>query len=346
MRRGILCLLLGLCLCVPQEALASPQKPSTTKPKPAPTPATDAKPATQPTAAAVNQWALLVGVSSYPGGIQSLTFPRDDARAIRDMLVSSAGFPEDHVRLLTDDGVGDARATKQNILAAIDGYLAPRVQAGHEVIVFLAGHGIARGLGVQAKSYFLPVDVDAQSKDSLERTGLDLEELARRLSALKASQFSIFIDACREDPFPGRGIKGNTMTDVMTRGLRIAPAAGRPADSPPPTAIVFYACQIGERAYEDAKLKHGVFTYYIIDGIREIANKPDGRVEAGSLAGFLRDKVQKWSADFQAQARFPVDQTPMMVATEVRGPLVIVRLSQSAANPPSPPTTGTLVLAT
>src|SRR6185369_6392990 len=110
----------------------------------------------------------------------------------------------------------------------------PRVQPGHEVIVFLAGHGIARGLGLQAKSYFLPVDVDAGSKEALERTGVDLEELGRKLSSLKASQFSIFVDACREDPFPGRGIKGNQMTDVMSRGLRIAPSTARP-DAVPAT---------------------------------------------------------------------------------------------------------------
>src|SRR5258705_100927 len=158
------------------------------------------------------QWALLVGISDYPGQIQKLQFPRNDAIAIRDLLVSAAGFREDHIRLLTDNGAGELKATKQNILAAIDQYLAPRVQAGHQVIVFLGGHGIVRGLGSQAHSYFLPADVDAQSKESLERTGLDLEELSAKLGALKASQFTIFVDACREDPFPGRGIKGNTMT--------------------------------------------------------------------------------------------------------------------------------------
>ncbi|MFY9573706.1 MAG: tetratricopeptide repeat protein, partial [Blastocatellia bacterium] len=163
---------------------------------------------------------------------------------------------------------------------------------------------------------------------------------------LKASQFSIFIDACREDPFPGRGIKGNTMTDVMSRGLRITPGAGRPADATPPTAIVFYACQVGERAYEDPQLKHGVFTYYILEGIRTVANRPDGRVEAGYLANFIRENVAKWSTGFQSRAKFSAEQTPMMVATEVRGPMVIVRLSQAAASPPSPPTTGTVVLAT
>src|SRR5882762_8429969 len=198
MHRRILIIALGLCLSL--AAAEGSQKPSgKAKPQPTPassddqnkTPQSNAKTAGPQSAkkapAADNQWALLVGVSQYPGQIQSLGFPRDDARAIKDLLVKSAGFSEDHIRLLTDDAAGDAKATRQNILAAVDSF-APRVQPGHEVIVFLAGHGVARGLGLQAKSFFLPVDVDAQSKDSLERTAVDLQDLGRRLSALNASQ--------------------------------------------------------------------------------------------------------------------------------------------------------------
>src|SRR5262249_10548851 len=155
-----------------------------------------------------------------------------------------------HIRLLSDEGQSDAKATKQNIFRAIDA-LASQVQPGHQVIVFLAGHGIVRGLGMQARSYFLPVDIDAGSVESLEQTGIEMGELSRKLSTLKAAQFTVFVDACREDPFPGRGIKGNTMTDVMTRGLRIAPAQTEAANSQVPTSIIFYACQVGERAYED-----------------------------------------------------------------------------------------------
>src|SRR6266508_2356328 len=149
-----------------------------------------------------SQWALLIGVSNYPGAINDLQFPGADARSIKELLISSAGFAEDHVRLLTDDGVGEAKATKQNIFSVIDQYLAPRVQPGHEIISFLAGHGVVRGLGTEARSYYLPVDVDAQTKESLERTAVDMEELSRKLSMLKASQFTVFYDACREDPYP------------------------------------------------------------------------------------------------------------------------------------------------
>ncbi|HJQ25658.1 MAG TPA: caspase family protein [Blastocatellia bacterium] len=337
MRRTILLVTVGFILLLTAVA-ASAQRPA--KPKPHPQPAeepakpTEQKPATAKQPLADDQWALLVGISNYPGQIQKLAYASQDARAIKDLLASAARLPEDHISLLTDEGQGNARATRQNILAAIDN-LATRVQPNHQVIVFLAGHGIARGLGAQAKSYFLPVDVDASSKESLERTGLDLEELSRRLGNLKASQFTIFIDACREDPFPGRGIKGNTMTDVMARGLRINASEAR-ANATPPTSVVFYACQVGERAFEDPKLEHGVFTYYILNGIRELAGRPDGRVEAGTLAAYLRDNVARWSKDFQERAKYPAEQTPTMTATEVRGPIVIVKLAAAAKDVQSP----------
>ncbi|MCI0489680.1 MAG: caspase family protein [Blastocatellia bacterium] len=324
-----------------------PQPPSAETQKPAPsataetqkpaTSATNPKPSTND-----KQWALIVGVSDYPGNIQDLLFPRDDAQAIRDLLVSSAGVREDHIRLLTDNGAGEARATKQNIFAAIDKYLAPRVQEGDEILVFFAGHGIASGLGSAAKSYFLPADAEAQSKESLERTSINLEELARKLSSLKASQFTMFFDACREDPFPGRGIKGNTMTDVMARGLRITPGPMRQKE--PPTAIIFYSCQIGERAYENAELKHGVFTYYILKGIQELAARPDGRVEAGMLAAYLRENVRKWGEAYSAKVRYPVEQTPNMVATQIRGPMVVMKISPYSENLPAAPTTGMVTL--
>lgn len=314
-------------------------------------PARWATPNASAKAKGANQWALLVGINDYPGEIQDLRFAHNDARSIKDLLVSAAGFSEDHIQLLTAEGTGNSRATKQNIYAAIDQFLAPRLQqAGpnQQLIVFLAGHGIVQGIGPEAKSYFLPVDIEAQTKDSLIRTAIDLEELSRKLSALKAAQFTVFIDACREDPFPGRGIKGNTLTDVMARGLRItrlsANAQTTPADVP--TSVVFYSCRIGERAYENAELQHGVFTYYILRGIRELAASPNGGVEAGLLAGYLTTNVRKWATEASQRTKIPMEQTPTMVALEVRGTITILNISPFSATSVTKPTTGAVTLAT
>src|SRR5262247_179514 len=281
-----------------------------------------------------NQWALLIGVGDYPGNTVDLKYPGADARSIKDLLISSAGFAENHVRLLTDDVAGEARATKQNVFDAIDQYLAPRVQPGHEIIIFLAGHGIVDGVGAQAKSYFLPVDTDIQSKETVARTAIDMEELISKLSALKASQFTLFYDACREDPSPGRGFKGNPLTDVTARILTLTPTRvqqSRP-QAPAPTSVVFYACQIGERAFESQQLQHGVFTYYILRGLRDLADRPDGRVEASRLAGYLTENVRKWSQE--AKNPFGQNQNPTMVASEVRGPVLVARVLPLSGNVP------------
>jgi uncharacterized caspase-like protein/tetratricopeptide (TPR) repeat protein len=280
-----------------------------------------------------NQWALLIGVGDYPGNTVDLKYPGADASSIKDLLISSAGFAEDHVRLLTDDGAGEARATKQNIFGAIDQYLAPRVQPGHEIIIFLAGHGIADGVGAQAKSYFLSVDTDIQSKETVARTAIDMEELIRKVSALKASQFTLFYDACREDPSPGRGFKGNPLTDVTARILTMVPTRMQQPRTEPATSVVFYACQIGERAFESQQLQHGVFTYYILRGLRELADRPDGRVEAGRLAGYLSENVRKWS--LEAKNPFGQNQNPTMVATDVRGPVLVARVLPLSGNVPA-----------
>src|SRR5512143_2169627 len=82
----------------PKPAQPSPSSKPSSKEEKNPVPTTDAKPTASQTGkktpVADNQWALLVGVSQYPGQIQSLGFPRDDAGAIKDLLVSAAGFPE------------------------------------------------------------------------------------------------------------------------------------------------------------------------------------------------------------------------------------------------------------
>jgi tetratricopeptide (TPR) repeat protein len=289
-----------------------------------------------------SQWALLIGVSDYPDAINDLRFPGADARSIKELLISSAGFAEDHVRLLTDDGFGEAKATKQNIFSAIDQYLAPRVQPGHEIIIFIAGHGVVRGLGTEARSYYLPVDVDAQTKESLERTAVDMEELSRKLSMLKASQFTVFYDACREDPYPGRGLKGNALTDVTARILTTVSTRLPQPRMEPPTSVIFYACQVGERAFENPRLQHGVFTYYILRGLRELANSPDGRVEAGQLAGYLSENVRLWIRE----AKIPFEQNPTMVATDVRGPVLVARVTPLSAKVPEPATPAGLLINT
>jgi tetratricopeptide (TPR) repeat protein len=346
---GIATLMLIISLSA---AAAAPLRKPAARPKaetpaaavtPTPDPATPA-PAPPTEEAAVpsgpKTWALLVGVSKYQNpAIVSLKYPSSDATAIRDALVDRqlGSLPAGNVRLLTDE-----QATAANILGSVDEFLKPNVQPGDQVILFLAGHGVAKGVGLEAKSYFLSTDVKGVTTASLEESAVNLKTLSARLGELPAAQFVVFVDACREDPTPGRGIKGNPMSDIMSRGIQIVPRD----TSRPSSSASFFACSIGQRAFEDPSLNHGVFTYWILDAIRTAAvpRKPDGAVDLGVLSGYVRQAVTDWAKKTSDRGDFEVEQTPELVTSQLNEPIVLMHVKRPLpdATLPAPPPTLTV----
>lgn len=281
-----------------------------------------------PVATGPKTWALLVGVSRYQNDfVGSLRYPSRDAQGIRDALVDPAlgGLTPHQVLLLTDED-----ATRAKITGAVDTFLRPNVKEGDKVIVFLAGHGIAKGVGTSAKSYLLPTDVEGLTTAALDRSAVPLRSLADALGTLPASQFVIFVDACREDPTPGRGTKPNSLTDVMSRGITVVPQSAEAQSA------TFFACSIGQRSFEDEKYGHGVFTNWILEGLRQgaIAQKPDGAVDMGRLSSYVTERVGQWAKNISASGDFEYDQTPELIATPLTEPMVLLKVKRSYSDTP------------
>ena len=306
-----------------------------------------------PAAHAADTWALLIGVSKYQSNfISSLRFPAADATGISDALQNPqlGALPADHVRLLTDE-----QATASNIIGAVDDFLKPKVQAGDSVIVFMAGHGVAKGVGASAKSYLLSTNTSGLTTPALEASAVSLQVLAAKLGQLPAAQFVLFVDACREDPTPGRGIKGNQLSDVLSRGLQITPQNTQQ----PATVVTFFACAVGQRAYEDPKLEHGVFTYWILDALKKgPVPQADGSVDMGRLSKYVSDNVASWaheaSGGRSAAIATAVDevegvqQTPQIVisdpVTNQPQPVTLMRVKREVNDTPIQPAPPTLAV--
>ena len=314
---------------------AKPKAKPKTATKPRPNPLYVAPIAAPPVESGPKTWALLVGVSQYQNsGISSLRFPAKDAQGLRAALLDPqlGGLGAKQILLLTD-----AQATRDGIMGAVGGFLRPNVRPGDKVVVFLAGHGVAKGAGLNSKSYLLPSDVRGLTTAALDNSAVSLRALADDLGTLPASQFVIFVDACREDPTPGRGLKGNSLSDVMSRGIAVVPR------DPGAQSATFFACSIGQRAFEDPKYGHGVFTNYILDGLRTgtIAQKPDGAIDMGRLSSFVTQNVNRWAKETSASGDFEVSQTPQLVpARPLEAPMVLMRVRRAPAETPfvpSPP---------
>jgi hypothetical protein len=148
---------------------------------------------------------------------------------------------------------------------------------------------------------------------ALDKTAVSLKNLTDELGKLPAAQFVTFVDACRENPTPGRPLQQNLMNNVVERDLQIGSTEVAP-DKPAPSSITFFACGIGQRAFEYPDKEHGAFTYFILDAIRQgDVAESNGAIDLSRLASYVRTKVSAWAKDYATKTQSEFEQTPEAV---------------------------------
>jgi hypothetical protein len=232
--------------------------------------------------AAGTRYAVVIGISRYRAKQLALKHARADAEAVYAFLTGPAGgVAKDHARLLVDD-----QATLQNVKAALGEFLAKRAQPQDTVIVYYAGHGAPEAdLSGYAddgvEKYLVPVDADPAA---LFTTGLSMGELERILRRIEARRLVVFLDSC----FSGAASPGSRTFTAVSGGRRVAVTSeflrrlargsGR---------IVITASAPNEVSLESDASGHGLFTQFLLSGLRGDAARPDGAVTVLSLYQYL-----------------------------------------------------------
>jgi uncharacterized caspase-like protein len=129
--------------------------------------------------------ALVIGESNYSGLLPKLTNPRNDARAMDEML-GNLGF--DVTRVLDGDGRKLGNAIVDFVDAAKDADVA---------LVYYSGHGIEAG----GANYLVPIDADMSTPVQAGRTLVPLSQLLDQL-ARTVPVTIVLLDACRTSAFP------------------------------------------------------------------------------------------------------------------------------------------------
>jgi uncharacterized caspase-like protein len=203
------------------------------------------------------RYAVLVGVKTYRhAGLPHLQYTERDVTELGDLL-SKNGF---HVTLLTTT-VGESSPamapTQLNIEAALKETLDV-VGKRDLVLVALAGHGLQPTGSIE--QYFCPLDANPDTKASL----ISLAKLSQDMQNTGAGAKMLLVDACRYDPriIGGRrGVEGDL--------YKLPPGASK--------FMAMFSCRAGERSYETEKAGggHGLFFYYVIEGLKGKAALPD-----------------------------------------------------------------------
>ena len=238
-----------------------------------------------------DRWAVVVGVGRYESpDIPRLRYTVPDAEAIYDVLTGPGGFKKEHVLLLTDKT--DKKPTYRNLKWALGTFLARSAKKDDTVLIFFAGHGAPevdqRGVERDGFSkYLVPSDAEP---DDLYSTALPMDELQTIFGRIEAERVVVFLDACYSGAAGGR-----TFASKKTRSghvdeaflERLARSKGR--------AIVT-ASRPAELSIELQELGHGIFTYYLVQGLKGAADlNRDGIVTLQELYEYVEQQVTQKS---------------------------------------------------
>jgi hypothetical protein len=221
--------------------------------------------------AVAHKWALVVGVGQFQNARLNLKYTRNDAQSVADLLRDPAfgRFRADRVRL-----IADAEATAVNIRAGLN-WLVRSAAEDDLAVIYIATHGTAREQDAAGASYVVASDTDVESLDGLYSTAIPMVEITTVVrTRIKALKVAVILDTCHS-----QGALAQTVTIPQSLSpqtvAHIKEGTGR---------AILAASRTEESSYESAKYSHGLFTYYLLAGLKLQKDAP-------------LDKIYQWVAE-------------------------------------------------
>jgi uncharacterized caspase-like protein len=159
---------------------------------------------------------------------------------------------------LRDAGVRVVAANRTEILYAMaeldDGGAGGTSGFG---LIAVSTHGLEQ----KGRAYLMPED---GARRFIEATGIAFDDIHQALRNFPARRRLVIVDACRSS------VDGFTRGDgVMTDGFRNALAATS-------EVAILASCSVGQQSWESTEFEHGVFTHFLLQGMRgEACAAPD-----------------------------------------------------------------------
>jgi uncharacterized caspase-like protein/energy-coupling factor transporter ATP-binding protein EcfA2 len=232
-------------------------------------------------------WILLIGVNRYRDPqLPSLQYSAIDCQGLAEALIDATqAFPQRSMQIRHDFGEPATLSQVRDSLTSI----VESAQEADTVLVYFSGHGI---LADEQPVLCLS---DTQ-KDDLLNTGLSVAELLEQLSRCHAKQQIVWLDACHSGGMTLRGaaLPNPTAQMMGLLGQRAVQSQG------------FYAllsCDQSQQSWEFPELGHGVFTYFLMQGLRGAAADATGTIDADGLYKYVYHQTLQYIDKSNQQLR-------------------------------------------
>jgi len=230
-----------------------------------------------------NVWAVVIGIDRYQN-TRHLKYAVNDAQAFYDHLIRNNRIPEENVILMVNEKAGLTR-----LRSVLGTHLKNKAGKEDMVIIFFAGHGACEkdvtspdkdGL----EKYILPYDANPRD---LYATALPMSEVSRIVNRIGSERLIFIVDACYSGASGGRTISLTGVRANISEGFldRIVSGKGR---------VILTASGPNEVSGEDDELKHGVFTYFLLEGLRGKADTDrDGIITVDEAYRYVSREVPR-----------------------------------------------------
>jgi len=222
-----------------------------------------------------NTLAIVMGIEDYKYA-PDVAYAANDAQTVYKYMKSVFNIPEKNIYYRVNDG---ATAGEFKKIFADDGWLARRISPGEtNVIIYYAGHGAPDAKSKVA--YLIPQDIDP----NYANTGFSLDDLYGSLGRLQAKSINVYLDAC----FSGVS-RENEPLFAEVRTVVIKPKKS----GVPQNTVVFAASNDEQFSSAYPEKYHGLFTYYLLKGLKGEANKADNQLTAQELYDYVNKNVSQ-----------------------------------------------------
>ncbi|MDR2440955.1 MAG: caspase family protein [Planctomycetaceae bacterium] len=263
------------------------------------------------------RYALLIGVNNYDNDsnakkakkekrpfftLRNLNYCCADMEGLRNALVDNQFTTKENIILLTSTAKDDnKKSTIENInreLKILLGKLTP----ADTIFIAFAGHGLALPVykdEEKSELYLCPMDAEVICNPKTGkfdcRQLISREDLEVKLQTCQASTKILVMDACRNRAVETRSIAHpelleKTALDEISKIKEFSP-------EPVKGLFQLFSCDREQTAAESPEKKHGIYSYFMIEGLKGAANSNnDYYISLSELQQYVQTMTSKHAA--------------------------------------------------
>ena len=237
---------------------------------------------------------LPVGISKYKYDEYDLRFAANDAEQVDDFfrLQKGRGFADVVTQLCTDE-----KASRDNVETQLN-WLKESCTADDVAVILFSGHGIVGRNGL----YFVTHDGD---EEGIQYTCVNWTRVVNELSQTEAKTIVFFADCCHAGAFAEERRPTQTQFAKLFAEKK---------------GLFLYCSSTGAQVSRELPhLRHGVFTYAVLEGLKGLADRNDDRrVTIAELRAYVDVRVDKLSNGKQTPSvPFPNNYDPHTILSVV-----------------------------